>query len=47
VPVLLAAVSARAQVRDLAVEEPGIEDVVRRIYATTREVPDRPTRPTL
>lgn len=35
VPALLAAVSARAQVRDLAVEEPDIEDVVRRIYATS------------
>ncbi|WP_245717613.1 ABC transporter ATP-binding protein [Nocardia jejuensis] len=29
---LLGAVSARAQVRDLSIEEPDIEDVVRRIY---------------
>ncbi|QLY30351.1 ABC transporter ATP-binding protein [Nocardia huaxiensis] len=29
---LLAAVSARAEVRDLSIEEPDIEDVVRRIY---------------
>jgi ABC-2 type transport system ATP-binding protein len=29
---LLTAVSARAQVRDLSIEEPHIEDVVRRIY---------------
>ncbi|MFI6867646.1 ATP-binding cassette domain-containing protein [Nocardia sp. NPDC050406] len=29
---LLAAISARAQVRDLSLEEPDIEDVVRRIY---------------
>ncbi|MBB5918879.1 ABC-2 type transport system ATP-binding protein [Nocardia transvalensis] len=29
---LLTDVSARAEVRDLAIEEPGIEDVVRRIY---------------
>ena len=33
VPRLLAEVSARAEVRDLAVEEPDIEDVVRRLYA--------------
>ncbi|MDN5795452.1 MAG: ATP-binding cassette domain-containing protein [Intrasporangium sp.] len=32
---VLAAVSARAQVRDLAIEEPDIEDVVRRIYAAS------------
>ncbi|MBL1078660.1 ATP-binding cassette domain-containing protein [Nocardia sp. 2] len=31
---LLAAVSARAEVRDLSIEEPDIEDVVRRIYET-------------
>jgi ABC-2 type transport system ATP-binding protein len=30
---VLAAVSARAEVRDLSVEEPDIEDVVRRIYS--------------
>jgi ABC-2 type transport system ATP-binding protein len=34
---LLAEVSARAEVRDLSVEEPDIEDVVRRIYRTMRE----------
>ena len=33
---VLAAVSGRAQVLDLAVEEPDIEDVVRRIYAENR-----------
>jgi len=33
---LLAAVSARAQVRDLSIEEPDIEDVVRRIYQASR-----------
>ncbi|HEX8971100.1 ATP-binding cassette domain-containing protein [Oryzihumus sp.] len=33
---VLTAVSARAAVRDLSVEEPDIEDVVRRIYQTTR-----------
>ncbi|GAA1891583.1 ABC transporter ATP-binding protein [Lapillicoccus jejuensis] len=33
---LLAAVGARAEVRDLSVEEPDIEDVVRRIYSATR-----------
>ncbi|MEP6631777.1 MAG: ATP-binding cassette domain-containing protein [Lapillicoccus sp.] len=33
---VLAAVSARAAVRDLAIEEPDIEDVVRRIYTATR-----------
>lgn len=32
---VLAEVSARAPVRDLAIEEPDIEDVVRRIYAST------------
>ncbi len=32
VPEVLAAVSARVGVRDLAVEEPDIEDVVRRVY---------------
>ena len=36
VPRLLAEVSARAEVRDLSVEEPDIEDVVRRIYAARR-----------
>jgi ABC-2 type transport system ATP-binding protein len=30
-------VSRRAEVRDLTIEEPDIEDVVRRIYATSRE----------
>jgi ABC-2 type transport system ATP-binding protein len=33
---LLAEVAARAPVRDVTVEEPAIEDVVRRIYATSR-----------
>jgi len=33
---LLAAVSERAQVRDLSIEEPDIEDVVRRIYQSAR-----------
>jgi ABC-2 type transport system ATP-binding protein len=33
---VLAGVSTRATVRDLSVEEPDIEDVVRRIYQTTR-----------
>ena len=33
---VLAAVSARAEVRDLTIEEPGIEDVVRRIYSAAR-----------
>ena len=33
---VLTAVSTRAAVRDLSVEEPDIEDVVRRIYQTTR-----------
>ena len=33
---VLAAVSARAEVRDLTIEEPGIEDVVRRIYSASR-----------
>ncbi|SLJ82919.1 Uncharacterised protein [Mycobacteroides abscessus subsp. abscessus] len=28
--------SARAEVRDLSVEEPEIEDVVRRIYQSSR-----------
>jgi viologen exporter family transport system ATP-binding protein len=34
---VLAAVSRKADVLDLTVEEPDIEDVVRRIYAATRE----------
>ncbi|ATL66361.1 ABC transporter ATP-binding protein [Nocardia terpenica] len=34
---LLTAVSARAEVRDLSIEEPGIEEVVRRIYQTQAE----------
>ncbi|MEU4313153.1 ATP-binding cassette domain-containing protein [Nocardia sp. NPDC024068] len=33
---LLAEVSARAQVRDLSIEEPDIEDIVRRLYETAR-----------
>ncbi|WP_040789346.1 ABC transporter ATP-binding protein [Nocardia paucivorans] len=33
---LLAAVSARAEVRDLSIEEPEIEDIVRRLYESTR-----------
>lgn len=33
VPAVLAAVAERAEVRDLSIEEPDIEDVVRRIYA--------------
>ncbi len=33
---VLAGVSGRAEVRDLAIEEPDIEDVVRRIYSATR-----------
>jgi ABC-2 type transport system ATP-binding protein len=37
---VLAAVSARSEVRDLTIEEPDIEDVVRRIYAASR--PDGP-----
>jgi ABC-2 type transport system ATP-binding protein len=32
IPVVLAAVSERAELRDLSIEEPDIEDVVRRIY---------------
>ena len=34
---VLADVSSRAEVRDLTIEEPNIEDVVRRIYATSRD----------
>lgn len=33
---LLAEVSARAEVRDLSIEEPDIEDIVRRLYETAR-----------
>lgn len=33
---VLAAVSRRSEVRDLAIEEPDVEDVVRRIYAARR-----------
>ena len=33
---VLSAVSARAEVRDLTIEEPDIEDVVRRIYSASR-----------
>ncbi|MBF6317637.1 ATP-binding cassette domain-containing protein [Nocardia cyriacigeorgica] len=33
---LLAAVSARVEVRDLSIEEPEIEDIVRRIYRSAR-----------
>ncbi|WP_067828684.1 ABC transporter ATP-binding protein [Nocardia inohanensis] len=36
---LLAAVSARAEVRDLSIEEPDIEDVVRRIYEAAPALP--------
>ena len=36
VPALLAAVAAQASVRDLAIEDPPIEEVVRRIYASAR-----------
>lgn len=34
--VLLAAIAERAEIRDLSIEEPDIEDVVRRIYQTSR-----------
>jgi ABC-2 type transport system ATP-binding protein len=34
--ILLAEVSKRCEVRDLSIEEPDIEDVVRRIYQSTR-----------
>jgi ABC-2 type transport system ATP-binding protein len=37
---VLAAVTAHAEVRDLSIEEPDIEDVVRRIYATSRTQPE-------
>ena len=33
---LLAEVAKRCEVRDLSIEEPDIEDVVRRIYESTR-----------
>jgi ABC-2 type transport system ATP-binding protein len=33
---VLAAVSERVEVRDLSIEDPDIEDVVRRIYSATR-----------
>jgi ABC-2 type transport system ATP-binding protein len=33
---VLAEVAAHAEVRDLTAEEPGIEDVVRRVYAAAR-----------
>jgi ABC-2 type transport system ATP-binding protein len=33
---VLQAVAARVEVRDLSIEEPDIEDVVRRIYQTQR-----------
>lgn len=36
---VLAAVSERAEVRDLSIEEPDIEDVVRRLYAASRSGP--------
>ena len=32
-PAVLAEVSRRADVRDLAIEEPDVEEVVRRLYA--------------
>ncbi|MGV7637293.1 methionine ABC transporter ATP-binding protein, partial [Mycobacterium kansasii] len=35
-PRVLAAVAERATVRDLTVEEPDIEDVVRRLYERSR-----------
>ncbi len=34
---VLAAVSGRVAVRDLAVEEPDVEDVVRRVYSARRD----------
>ena len=36
VAAVLTAVAEQGQVRDLAIEEPDIEDVVRRIYSTSR-----------
>jgi ABC-2 type transport system ATP-binding protein len=33
---VLAAAADKAEVLDLAVEEPGIEDVIRRVYAVSR-----------
>jgi viologen exporter family transport system ATP-binding protein len=43
---LLAQVSAQAPVRDIAVEEPAIEDVVRHIYTLgDRSLPDEPAAP--
>jgi ABC-2 type transport system ATP-binding protein len=41
---VLAAVAAHAEVRDLSVEEPDIEDVVRRIYAAARPVKASPVK---
>jgi ABC-2 type transport system ATP-binding protein len=44
---VLAEVMARAEVRDLTIEEPDIEDVVRRIYAASRDAsPHAPSRDT-
>lgn len=37
VAAVLSAVTPHAQVRDLTVEEPDVEDVVRRLYATSRD----------
>jgi ABC-2 type transport system ATP-binding protein len=42
---VLAAVADKAEVLDLTVEEPDIEDVVRRIYATSRRYQVRPGGP--
>lgn len=36
---VLATIAERAEVRDLTVEEPDIEDVVRRVYAASRDLP--------
>jgi ABC-2 type transport system ATP-binding protein len=40
---VLEAVSERAAVRDLSIEEPGIEDVVRKLYESTRGAPAEPS----
>jgi ABC-2 type transport system ATP-binding protein len=39
---VVAAVAARAPLKDLALEEPAIEDVVRRIYVDPPNDSDRP-----
>jgi ABC-2 type transport system ATP-binding protein len=41
---VLAEVAEHADVLDLAIEEPDVEDVVRRIYASRRQPPRRPAR---